>query len=317
MQILINSRCRRSNKRLSETVKLPRPLIVGVSGGADSTYLIHELIKSGSEGLIVCHVNHGLRGEDSDEDQIFVKRLTQDLGLVFESKALYLNKVLKVGDAFEAIARDERLKFFSEMAEKYQTPHVALAHHQNDQAETIIMNLCRGSLGVKAMSIRSEYNDLILWRPLLTVTKEEIVSRLVTMGVGWREDPTNAQPVARRNRIRNEVMPLLDEIFQRKTSTTISRAFSDDTAELLNEAISQMSTLDPQGRLFLPKLIPLSSSLRETVIHRYLLGAGIRNLTKAKIEECAKMCDISETAKVNLPEGRFFRRKEQRLFIDS
>jgi len=309
---LIFFRCFVMNPPLS----LPSPLLLGVSGGADSCYLLHLLMEQEHSNVIVCHVHHGLRGNAADEDQQFVRKLAESYELPFETTQVKLGE-----GAFEEEARKARLKFFSSLGEKYGTCDVALAHHADDQAETLLMNLCRGGQGLRGMSSPSELSDygLTIWRPLLQVRKEEMILWLEGRALPWREDETNSEPIARRNRIRNEVIPLLNDVFQRDVTPLVLRGYEGQNEKLhaFSELLEHLDIYDPQGRLFLPKLIELSKELQSVIIHDYLKNQGIRDVSHEKITECLLLLSNQEVRKINLPGGKFLRRKEKRLFIEA
>ena len=287
-------------------------VIMAVSGGVDSCYLLHNLVSKKVRG-VVAHVNHGLRPE-SVEEAAFVRDLAERYELPYEEKTLSGLPT----SSFEAHAREARLRFFSEVGSKYDLDTVALAHHADDQAETLLMQLCRGTMhlsGMREYSAMEEYGGLRLWRPLLSKRKSEIRAWMQSQGLEWREDSTNGQPVAVRNRVRNEVVPLLNDIFSREVVPVINRAQSNE-AELFSELIGQLNLRDPQGRLYVPKLEPLSQDLCRKVIFEYLKEQGVEGLSLSKLDECLSLLDPAEVAKVNLPGDQFLRRKEKRLFVE-
>jgi len=291
------------------------PLLLGISGGADSCYLLHHLAETFKGQLVVCHINHGLRGEQSDGDQDFVAMLAKSYGLPFHTKTIDLSGLTS---SFEAQARGERLQFFKEVADIYGANHVALGHHRDDQAETILMNLCRGSAGVKGMDETTWLPDyqLYLWRPLLTLSKQDILMQMQSQGFLWREDATNAQPIATRNRVRNEVIPLLNEVFSRSVSLQIAKSYDQSLRDVLPELLEELRVLDPQGRLYVPRLQELSTVLQRNLLYQYLTKHQMRDLTQDKVLECMELLTQENVSKVNLPRGKYLRRRQKRLFIE-
>lgn len=300
---------------------LPSPLLVGVSGGADSVYLLHQLARHRSDGLVVCHVNHGLRGGESDADAAFVERLANQYDVIYEEKSVDLPQLMQEQgvNSFETIARGVRLTFFSEMAVKYGAGGAVLAHHADDQAETLLMNLCRGSAGLKGIESKVHLADyeLTLYRPLLGIRKNEITNWLKSEGLIWREDATNQEAIATRNRVRNEVMPLLEDVFKREVVPNVNRSYQASTRKLFPEMLVHMKVLDPQGRLFLPKLEEVSEDLQKLILHTYLHEKAVKNLAEQKIQECLKLIHEEGVWKVNMPGNVFLRRKEKRIFLDA
>lgn len=299
---------------------LPRPILVGVSGGADSVYLLHLLSHGEKEGLIICHLNHGLRGDESDLDAAFVSQLCQHYGLPYEQKKIDLASLMeeRAETSMETRAREERLKFFQAVGEKYGTSHLALAHHADDQAETLLMNLCRGSAGLKGMESPAELKEyaLTVWRPLLHLRKKEILAHLQEQQLEWREDYTNQESVVTRNKVRNDVIPLLNEVFKREVTPNINRGYQSSIRPLLPEILLELKVYDPQGRLYLPRVLELSTELRKLVLHTYLIENGIADLSQSKITECLSLLTEEQSWKINLPGGQFLRRKEKRIFLE-
>jgi len=289
-----------------------KSLIFAISGGVDSCYLLHSLVAQNYQG-IVCHVNHQLRPE-ANADADFVRELARTYELPYEEKVLNL-----LGDkSFETRARDERLQFFAEVGKKHGIERVALAHHADDQAETILMQLCRGSQEMPGMREISSMDDygLELWRPLLMIRKSEIINWMKEHGYNWKEDDTNTQAIAVRNRVRNEVLPLLSNIFSRDVTPIIARGKAEDKDALISELIVVAELKDPQGRLFLPKLQRLSLELQIRVLKKYLEEQGIKNLSSDKLKEVVQTLINKSIWKVNLSGGKFLRRKEKRVFVE-
>src|SRR6478609_3462356 len=149
--------------------------LVGVSGGADSVALLHLLAAEGFRKAVVCHLDHGLRGRASAEDAKFVKRLAEKLGLHCEvGRADVRGRMLARGESLETAARNARHDFFAACARNHRCPRVLLAHHADDQAETVLWNLLRGSHGLKGMRdtqllVTEAGVKLELIRPLLGI----------------------------------------------------------------------------------------------------------------------------------------------------
>lgn len=204
----------------------PTTVVVAVSGGADSIALLHLLTRvrvAWSLHLVVAHLDHNLRAESAD-DAHFVAQLAAGWGLPFEGACLPPDAL--TGN-LEAGARRARYHFLAQVASIYQTHapgqpvEVALAHTANDQAETVLMNLIRGS-GLDGLAAMPRIRPLVLdgqpvpgvrvVRPLLAVSRPEILQYLKAHHIPWREDPTNQDPTFVRNRIRHEILPRMQEI---------------------------------------------------------------------------------------------------------
>ena len=219
-------------------------LIIGLSGGADSTALLDLL--AGLPGtplrLIAAHLNHCLRGAESDSDEEFCRQLAVQYTIPFESrridvKALASDTSLNLEDA----GRRARISFFDELLARWQATAVVLAHHADDQAETILMRLLRGS-GMTGLAGMSYCNNRGYIRPLLDITRAEIEAHLVDRGINWREDSTNLDTAFLRNRIRHELLPLLEHYnpsVRTSLATTAALLYAEN--DLLDDLTAQAS----------------------------------------------------------------------------
>jgi len=177
---------------------------VAVSGGADSVCLLEALRELGYE-LHVLHVNHGLRGADSDEDEHFVRELASQRGLPVS--------VLRApppapGENLEQALRRIRYAFFEQARRGHRLERVATGHTLSDQAETVILRLARGA-GIQGLCGIQPVTSRGVIRPLLETSRTEVREWLRRRGLAWREDASNADPRWKRNRVRAEILPLL------------------------------------------------------------------------------------------------------------
>jgi tRNA(Ile)-lysidine synthase len=298
--------------------------LVGVSGGADSVALLHLLIGEGFRNLIVCHLDHGLRGRASTEDAKFVRSLAGKLTVECEiARADVRGRMAARGESLETAARNARLEFFGDCARKFRCPRILLAHHADDQAETVLWNLLRGSHGLKGMReekplVTESGAALELIHPLLGIRRAELVGWLESRGHRWREDASNAQPIAVRNRLRNEALPLLGKISGRDPVLALVRGAADtEELEALEAwALDHAKVLDPQGRLYLPVLRGLPVALQRIALRKFLQDHGIGSLDRAVIERGLGLLDVQSPPVVNLPGGGKLRRREGRLWLD-
>jgi tRNA(Ile)-lysidine synthase len=181
------------------------PGVVAVSGGADSVALLRALHAVGRP-LVVAHVNHQLRGADSDTDAAFVRDLCATLGVPFHGKTVDA-AALAAGGNLEATARRIRYDFFAEVAAETGATWIATGHTADDQAETVLHRIIRGT-GIQGLRGIAARHDRII-RPLLTVPRAEILAYLAALKQPFREDTSNPDPRFTRNRIRHELLPLL------------------------------------------------------------------------------------------------------------
>ena len=194
-------------------------LLVAVSGGIDSMCLAEKVRLEGGP-FAVAHCNFGLRGPESDADEAFVRQWAQGYGVPFHAKHFETEAFASdQGISIEMAARRLRYRWFGQLCREFGYSGVAVAHNANDNAETLILNLLRGTglrglTGMKAEGFLPDpdFGDIPLLRPLLGLTREEIEAFAREHGLSWREDRTNALNDYKRNKIRNLVFPVFREI---------------------------------------------------------------------------------------------------------
>ncbi len=194
-------------------------LLLGCSGGLDSMVamaLLDQLAPSLGHELVVAHIDHGLR-EDGHLDADVVDTAARHRGLVFDMQPLNLSP----GAELQGRARTARYQALVLLAEKHECRHIVTAHNSDDQAETLLMRISRGC-GVDALAgIRSHRNDRII-RPFLSIERADLLACAKALDVHWREDPSNQTGAYTRNRLRHEVLPVLNEV-QPGASAAIAR----------------------------------------------------------------------------------------------
>jgi tRNA(Ile)-lysidine synthase len=186
--------------------------VVAVSGGADSVALLRALADSPPPpDLVVAHLNHRLRGTDSDSDAAFVAAICPHLPHRVESVDV-AGAAAAEGDNLEAVARRVRYDFLARIARETGATWVATAHTRDDQAETVLHRLIRGS-GLRGLRGIAESRELVagvrLVRPMLTLSRQDVIAYLREIDQPWREDATNRDTRFTRNRIRHELLPVL------------------------------------------------------------------------------------------------------------
>lgn len=189
------------------------PVVVGVSGGVDSLVLLDLLVQAGIEVFVV-HVNYGLRAEESNLDEALVRSITERRRLPLEAvPADARGRAVADGTSLQAAARAIRYETFVRVAREKGARCIAVGHHAEDQSETVLLQLLRGSgpEGLAGMRFKRRVAaDLLLVRPLLHVRRAELVQYAMDREIEWREDSSNADRSYRRSLIRHDVMPLLD-----------------------------------------------------------------------------------------------------------
>jgi tRNA(Ile)-lysidine synthase len=304
------------------------PVLVAISGGRDSVALLHLLREAGFSELILCHLNHGLRGDESIGDAAFVRRLAKKHGIKCEIDSEDVAALAEKGRiSTETAAREARHAFLLRMAEKYDVWAVLLAHHAEDQAETILANLCRGSglAGLSGMhAVQRLDSGLHLVRPLLHVRRSEIDAYLKSKRFKFREDSSNTSLKHRRNRLRHEALPLLNAIFARDVVPQMLRLGSlaerDDDA-LHRQALAFLTApghvLDDRSLVITPELLALHPSLSSRVFALWLREAWeLPGIEHDVIEAAQGMLASDGPAKINLPGDKHLRRKAKRLWVE-
>ncbi|WJH36382.1 tRNA lysidine(34) synthetase TilS [Paenibacillus sp. CC-CFT747] len=198
--------------------KLLKPgdsVAVAVSGGPDSVALLHILFLLSPVWqwkLLVVHVNHRFRGEESDREADYVRSLSAQLGLPCEVGTIDVPEYIRLsGKNGQEAAREKRYAFLYEAARRNGAEAVALAHHADDQAETVLMRVLRGTgiSGLTGIPTRRPLKKMELIRPLIRITKQELAQFCRDRGLSYCFDSSNAERKYTRNRLRLEVMPVL------------------------------------------------------------------------------------------------------------
>jgi tRNA(Ile)-lysidine synthase len=206
-------------------------VVVAFSGGSDSTALVMALSQIAPAmglQLIVAHFNHGLRGHEADEDERFARRLSKKLGLAFVCGKMSKEKVAK-NLSPEEFYRRERYHFLDEVAKSTHAQKIALGHNLQDQAETVLLHLLRGS-GLEGLKGIMPMRNGKFIRPLIGISRKEIVAFLKAAGLTYRDDTSNESKLYLRNRIRLELLPYLKKEFNPRMDETLAQ-----TAEILRE----------------------------------------------------------------------------------
>lgn len=263
----------------------PYPLVVGVSGGADSVCLLHALVAlapAWNLELHVAHLDHALRPA-SAADAAWVGQLAQSLGLPFHTERLASGALESHPGGLEDAARQARYTFLAQTARHIATsagsdypPTVATAHHQDDQAETLLLHLIHGSglAGLGGMAWVSTLDEthsqpVRLIRPLLAVSRAEILAALQRMGATWRDDDSNRDARYTRNRIRHQILPALAQINPQIHATLARTAqiIAGDAARLAQSDLELLGALTVQTA----PAVPVTALHRTRTAHRIVL----------------------------------------------
>ena len=298
--------------------------LIGVSGGRDSVALLRSLVDLGYKKLIVCHLDHQLRGRSSVADARFVEKLavSYDLDFAVESENV---RVLagKKKMSIETAAREARYAFFAKVAKRRKCQIVFLGHHADDLVETFLINLFRGagSTGLSGMrevtTRRIGHVDLTVVRPLLGIWRADIDKFIKRNRLKFREDLSNRDLAPQRNRIRRRVIPYLEKTLGRKIrqniwrTATIMAEEENFFEELLPEKLSKLSALAVEP------LRKMSLAVQRRMLHKWLRAAEVTDIGFDLVERVSALLDVTNrVAKTNLPQDRHVRRRAGQIFIE-
>jgi tRNA(Ile)-lysidine synthase len=260
-------------------------IVVAVSGGPDSVALMRALIdlqaKFGFDPLVMAHLNHQLRGEESDKDEAFVADLaramleiaTGEVQVVCHQIDVKAN-ALRIGDNLEKTAREERYSWLTQVAGQVGARCITTGHTANDQAETVLHRIIRGS-GLKGLRGIAERRglgkELDLIRPMLDVTRLEVMEYLQIKGQPFRQDSSNHDRRFTRNRIRQELLPLLEGEFNPAVVLNLCR--------LADQAAEEYGRVEEKAkRLLVEAELPRAGSL--LILNRQRLSSAPRFLVR-------------------------------------
>ena len=295
----------------------PKKVLAALSGGADSMALLTLLaLLAEQEGFSLCavHVDHGLR-PDSAEDAAFAAAYCQSLGIPC------VVKKVRCASASEQDARQARYAAFARVCLEQNADVLALAHHQRDQAETVLMRLFRGSGadGLSGMETLCVYfgpagETLKLWRPLLAVPPETLRSFLIAEGISWREDATNETDAYSRNYLRRHILPAAEERFPGAEEAVcraaeLLRRDNDCLQEMAERFIRENACLTPPCRyLMRGALARLHPAIQARVLRSALPIA-------LSCEQTNRLLSVKPGDKVNLPGNWHIEATEERLYL--
>jgi tRNA(Ile)-lysidine synthase len=290
-------------------------VVVALSGGADSVALLDALLTLGSARgfrVVAAHLDHRLR-RGSAADAAFCRRLCRDRGVPLRTGTADVRaRARREGGGIEEAARLERYAFLRRVKESEGAALIALAHTRDDQAETFLLRLVRGSgrAGLACMRVRS--GDL--FRPLLAVGRAEVVAHLRARGLRWREDPTNADTVLLRNRVRRELLPYLEARFNPAIRETLARAagvLADETdvLERLARRLFRRARVESAHGVTLsrPVLSAAPRALARLAIRHALAEAGgLRGVGAVHVERILGLvaAEAPSGRRLPLPGGR-------------
>ncbi len=303
-------------------------VIVAVSGGADSMALLvclHKLAPALRLTLTAAHLNHRLRGPESDADEDFVRRMSTDLGIPFVSESVDVKSLAaEAKQNLEDLARQRRYDFLRRFAGRLDAQKIAVGHTLNDQAETVLFRFIRGS-GIEGLSAIHPVVDGLIIRPLLECSRDRIINYLKQSGVDYREDSTNNDLGYSRNRIRLEIIPYLEKSFNPRLIRTL--ALESDLAREIWAFIESQGKkyferlyrrVDDGISLDINDLMSLQPAMQKQVLRHALreLNRSLRGISSSHIEKIAGICRPDQSGRrISLPGGNAAMRQYERLLL--
>lgn len=282
-------------------------IVSAVSGGSDSVFMLEMLLAIKDDydlKIIVSHVNHGLRGAEAQRDEDFVKKLAEKNGLIYEVEHIDMAGYAKEHSlTCEEAGRKLRYLFFEEIKEKYKADKVAIAHNENDVAETIFLNIFRGTGldGLESIPLRRDFYI----RPILCFEKSEILDFLKENNIRYVDDSTNFTNDYKRNMIRNEIIPFIKKNFNENIVSSMSRLASIAKEnnlyleDIINDKyinIVKSNTIDREGFNELnhyEKTLVLRKFLRENLNY-------LNNISKDNIEDMINLISLDSGKKYDI-----------------
>ncbi|MCX5698741.1 MAG: tRNA lysidine(34) synthetase TilS [Candidatus Omnitrophica bacterium] len=285
-------------------------ILVAVSGGPDSLALLLKLFSLKSKlglTLHIAHLDHGLR-KDSQADALFVKRWGQKLSLPVTIKQLVGQQIKQKG-SLEEFFREERLKFFIQTAKTIKADKIALGHNLDDQAETVLMRLLRGTglSGLSGISARRVIRGAVFIRPFLETTRCQIDRFLKNRGIKPRVDSTNQEDIFLRNKIRHHLIPLLKHKYNiniLKVLANLAQSVSYDY-EYLDQAAKRSLKGNPL-RLDLKKIVKLHPAILRLKLRQGIscIQGDTRRISFQHIKELEDLIFARPSGSiVDLPKG--------------
>lgn len=293
-----------------QMIKKNERILVGVSGGADSVCLIHMLVQMKEEmgaELVIVHVHHMLRGETADEDCKFVENLAKSYGLPF----YLVKKDVKREAARQRISEEEagrniRYGAFYEIAEKTKCTKIAVAHHMDDQAETLLFHLFRGA-GLRGLCGMMPVREMII-RPLLCLSRREILSYLAQNNIPFQTDETNEEDNYSRNIIRHHILPFAKEQINSRAVEHAAEAAGhlQEVQEYVDGMVQAAYEAAVRGDCIMLEVFSgYGPFIQKQVIRKILgnLAGSLKDIESVHVEKVLQLCGMENGKYIMLPYG--------------
>ena len=276
-------------------------IVVGFSGGPDSVFLVEMLKKLQhffNFKIYLVHINHLLRGEDADSDENFSFEYAKKNNLEIFIKRIPVKEIAKeIGKTLEEVGREERYKFFSEIYEKVGATKIATAHNKDDQIETFLFRLIRGTSLQGLEGIKIKNNNVI--RPISEIYKKDILEYLNKNEIQYKIDKTNFENEFTRNSIRLDLIPFIEERYNIKFKDKIFSLIKEIRENNQNNSLNLSDFIDLERRIILEKIKFLSNFDRKNLLGLFLNQKNIE-VNRNKIDEINSLIKSNGTKKIDL-----------------
>ena len=276
-------------------------IVVGFSGGPDSVFLVEMLKKLQNFinfKIYLVHINHLLRGKDAVSDENFSFEYAKKNNLEIFIKRIPVKEIAKeVGKTLEEVGREERYKFFSEIYEKVGATKIATAHNKDDQIETFLFRLIRGTSLQGLEGIKIKNNNII--RPISEIYKKDILKYLNKNEIQYKIDKTNFENEFTRNSIRLDLIPFIEERYNIKFKDKIFSLIEEIRENNQNNSLSLSNYTDSENRIILEKIKFLSDFDKKNLFSLFLNQKNIE-FNRNKIDEINSLIKSNGTKKIDL-----------------
>ncbi|MBW9312282.1 tRNA lysidine(34) synthetase TilS [Fusobacterium nucleatum] len=276
-------------------------IVVGFSGGPDSVFLVEMLKKLQhffNFKIYLVHINHLLRGEDADSDENFSFEYAKKNNLEIFIKRIPVKEIAKeIGKTLEEVGREERYKFFSEIYEKVRATKIATAHNKDDQIETFLFRLIRGTSLQGLEGIKIKNNNVI--RPISEIYKKDILEYLNKNEIQYKIDKTNFENEFTRNSIRLDLIPFIEERYNIKFKDKIFSLIKEIRENNQNNSLNLSDYTDSENRIILEKTKFLSNFDKKNLLSLFLNKKNIE-VNRNKIDKVSSLIKSNGTKKIDL-----------------
>ena len=303
-------------------------IVLGISGGPDSVCLLHILNRLKEQfdiEIYAAHLNHQIRGIEAQKDALYVTRLCEEMGIKYFVRSIDVPKYCQENKlSIEDGARKLRYEMFFEIMQRTHANKIAIAHNVNDQAETILMRIMRGT-GLHGLRGIEYIRDNVIIRPILDIERSEIESYCEQYNLNPRIDQTNLDPIYTRNKIRLKLLPYMQENFNSNVTKAIVRMSSsikEDSDYIESNALMKFEEIclisDDSIDIPIDLFVDLHNSIKYRVLRyaiKYVLG-DTNFIDQKHILEIIELEPEKKVGKkLNLPRGLFVYRKKNCIII--